>query len=215
MGARRTARSSTSISSSSPAAGCSGAAIGKYQALAYFSDAMSLQIVRNLGGGSLTDALLFSLSELGLAAIALGGAAIFYLGLLWLLRKRWRDAAPLPDHWRPSRRQWALMLVATPLILFGVNRIDDARYAGRPVQRADPDRHLAARGDRLRPGRLELVHLPDRPGAVRRRAPSLCARRAGRRDRPGRVRRRFRLRRRRRDRAAGGDPGRTAAGMSS
>ena len=109
--------------------GMLGAAVGKYQALAYFSDAMSLQIVRNLGGGSLTDALLFSLSELGLAAIALGGAAVCYLGLLWLLRKRWRDAAPLPDHWRPSRRQWALALVVTPLLLFGVNRIDDPRYA--------------------------------------------------------------------------------------
>ncbi|MGE3395944.1 MAG: sulfatase-like hydrolase/transferase, partial [Sphingomonas sp.] len=109
--------------------GMIGAAAGKYQALAYFSDAMSFQIVRNLGGGSLTDALLFSLNEIGLAAIGLGGAAICYLGILWLLRRRWRNAAPLADHWRPSRRQWAAMLVATPMILFGVNRIDDARSA--------------------------------------------------------------------------------------
>lgn len=109
--------------------GMLGAAIGKYQALAYFSDAMSLQIVRNLGGGSLKDALLFSLNEVGLAAIGLLGAAVFYGGLLWLLRKRWCDAPPLADHWRPSRRQWALMLAAMPLLLFGINRIDDARYA--------------------------------------------------------------------------------------
>lgn len=109
--------------------GMLGAAIGKYQALAYFSDAMSLQIVRNLGGGSLTDALLFSLNEVGLAAIGLAGAVVFYLGILWLFRKRWRDAAPLPDHWRPRRWHWALALIATPLLLFGVNRIDDARYA--------------------------------------------------------------------------------------
>jgi hypothetical protein len=109
--------------------GMIGAAIAKYQALAYFSDAMSLQIVRNLGGGSLTDALLFSLNEAGLAVIGVAGATIFYLGLLWLLRKRWRNAAQLPDHWRASWKQWALMLAATPLLLFGVNRIDDARYA--------------------------------------------------------------------------------------
>src|ERR1700709_1007003 len=37
--------------------------VAKYQALAFFSDAMSFQIMRNLGGGSLGDALLYSLSE--------------------------------------------------------------------------------------------------------------------------------------------------------
>src|SRR6185503_6357438 len=36
--------------------------IAKYQALAFFSDAMSFQIVRNLGGGSLVDALRYVLS---------------------------------------------------------------------------------------------------------------------------------------------------------
>ncbi|MGQ0660600.1 MAG: sulfatase-like hydrolase/transferase [Sphingosinicella sp.] len=109
--------------------GMMGAAIGKYQALAYFSDAMSFQIVRNLGGGSLTDALLFSLNEIGLAAIGLVGAALFYFGALWLLRRRWRNAAPLLDHYRPSRRQWLGMLIATPLLLFAVDRIDGARSA--------------------------------------------------------------------------------------
>ena len=36
--------------------------VAKYQALTYFSDAMSFQIVRNLGGGCLVDALKYSLS---------------------------------------------------------------------------------------------------------------------------------------------------------
>src|SRR5690349_14348694 len=35
--------------------GAIAAMVAKYQALAFFSDAMSLQIVRNLGGGSLVD----------------------------------------------------------------------------------------------------------------------------------------------------------------
>ena len=109
--------------------GLVGATVAKYQALAYFSDAMSFQIVRNLGGGSLVDALLFSLSEIGLAVIGLAGAALAY-GLLWLLLRRFgRNAAPLADHYRLSRGKALLALAATPLLLFAVNRIDDARAA--------------------------------------------------------------------------------------
>src|SRR6185436_19168127 len=58
--------------------GAVAALIGKYQALAFFSDAMSFQIVRNLGGGSLVDALLYSLSEAGLILIGGGLALVFY-----------------------------------------------------------------------------------------------------------------------------------------
>jgi len=103
--------------------------IGKYQALAFFSDAMSFQIVRNLGGGSLTDALLYSLSEAGLMLIVGGAALIFYAAVRFAFRRRWREAAPLSDHWRPSGRQLAMLLGATPLLLFAVNRVDDARTA--------------------------------------------------------------------------------------
>jgi hypothetical protein len=103
--------------------------IGKYQALAFFSDAMSFQIVRNLGGGSLTDALLYSLSEAGLMLIVGGAALIFYAAVRLAFRRRWRAVAPLPDHWRPSGRQLAMLLGATPLVLFAVNRVDDARAA--------------------------------------------------------------------------------------
>jgi hypothetical protein len=103
--------------------------IGKYQALAFFSDAMSFQIIRNLGGGSLTDALLYSLSEAGLMLIVGGAALVFYAAVRFFLRRRWREAAPLPDHWRLSGRQLALLLGATPLILFAVDRVDDSRAA--------------------------------------------------------------------------------------
>jgi hypothetical protein len=54
---------------------------------------------------------------------------LFYAGVRLLFRRRWRAAAPLPDYWRPSRRQWLALLLATPLILFAVNRVDDARAA--------------------------------------------------------------------------------------
>jgi hypothetical protein len=98
----------------------------KYQALAYFSDAMSFQIVRNLGGGSLVDALKYSLSEAGLMLLAGGGALAVYGGAFLFLRRRWRHAPPLPDR-RLSRRQLIAALVAAPLALFAANRIDDAR----------------------------------------------------------------------------------------
>jgi hypothetical protein len=103
--------------------------IAKYQALAFFSDAMSFQIVRNLGGGSLMDALLYSLSESGLIAIGLGGGVLVYLAGLLLLRRRWRAAAPLPDAWCLGWKKGLGAFLATALILFGVNRVDDAREA--------------------------------------------------------------------------------------
>ena len=103
--------------------------VAKYQALAFFSDAMSLQIVRNLGGGSLVNALLYSLSEVGLILLALGGAALFYFVALLVLRGRWRRVAPLPDFYRPGRLHLALLFAATPFVLFAMNRVDDARSA--------------------------------------------------------------------------------------
>lgn len=109
--------------------GVLGATIAKFQALAYFSDAMSFQIVRNLGGGSLVDALLFSLSEIGLALIGLAGAAAAYVLIWLLLRRGWRDLPPLPDFYRPSRRAILLAAVAAPLILFAIDRVDAARAA--------------------------------------------------------------------------------------
>jgi len=103
--------------------------IAKYQALAFFSDAMSFQIVRNLGGGSLVDALLYSLSESGLIAIGLLGAGLFYGLALLLLRRRWRNSPPLPDVYRLGWRKGLAAFAGAALLLFGVNRVDDAREA--------------------------------------------------------------------------------------
>ena len=109
--------------------GAIAAMVAKYEALAFFSDAMSFQIVRNLGGGSLAGALLYSLSEAGLMAIVLGGAALFYLLALLVLRRRWRDAPPLPDVYRLGWRKGFAAFLGAALLLFGVNRVDDAREA--------------------------------------------------------------------------------------
>jgi glucan phosphoethanolaminetransferase (alkaline phosphatase superfamily) len=109
--------------------GALGALVAKYEALAYFSDAMSFGIVRNLGGGSLAEALLYSLSEAGLILIGLGGGLLFYLAAWLYLRRRWRNAPPLSDRAKLSRRQLALAVAATSLLLFAANRVGDARSA--------------------------------------------------------------------------------------
>ncbi len=109
--------------------GAIGLTIAKYQALAYFSDAMSLQIVRNLGGGSLVDALLYTLSEAGLIAIAALGAACVYALGWWALRRRWRGATALADHYRFGWRRGLAAFLAVALLLFAANRVDDARSA--------------------------------------------------------------------------------------
>jgi hypothetical protein len=103
--------------------------VAKYQALAFFSDAMSFQIIRNLGGGSLVDALRYVLSDAGLILVALGGAALFYVIALLVLRRAARGVPPLPDCWGPDRRRLAAALAAVPLLLFAANRVPDARAA--------------------------------------------------------------------------------------
>ena len=103
--------------------------VAKYQALSYFSDAMSFQIVRNLGGGSLVDALLYILSEAALMLLVAVGAAVAYVAARLFLRRRWRGIGPLPDRTRLTRRQLALALAAVPLLLFAANRVDSARSA--------------------------------------------------------------------------------------
>ena len=50
----------------------------KYEVLRYFSDAISFQLIRNLGGGSLFDALLFVMNEGALMLGAVAGALALY-----------------------------------------------------------------------------------------------------------------------------------------
>ena len=110
-------------------AGSIGLVTAKYEALAYFSDAMSFGIVRNLGGGSLGQALLYSLSEAGLVLIAIGGGIMLYVASLLFLRRRWRNAAPLPDGPKLTGRQALAAMAVASLLLFAANRVGDARAA--------------------------------------------------------------------------------------
>lgn len=100
--------------------------VAKFEALAYFSDAMGFELIRNLGGGSLFTAALYVLDEatlLGLAAA--GAAAAYYLGFRLVRRfaPEWRSGAD-PLRWRYLP---ALLLAAVPLAL-AAGREPDARY---------------------------------------------------------------------------------------
>lgn len=109
--------------------GWAGAITAKYEALSYFSDAMSFEIVRNLGGGSLAWALLYTLSEAVLPLVLLGGALLVYLAALLFLRRRWREVPPLANRYRLGARQTLGAAAAVALLLYGANRVDDARPA--------------------------------------------------------------------------------------
>jgi hypothetical protein len=103
--------------------------VAKYQALSYFSDAFSFQIVRNLGGGSIVQALLYTMNEAALMLFVALGAFGAYVALRFLLRRRLRGAAALPDRTRLAGRALAAAFAALPLLLLGAMQAGDVRPA--------------------------------------------------------------------------------------
>ena len=89
------------------------ALVSRYQLHSYFGDAMDFALMKNLGGGSLKDALLFSKNE-----IALGLAALATLAAAWWLAarllRRWSgpDQAAARPHWRLALLACAVWLAA-------------------------------------------------------------------------------------------------------
>lgn len=100
--------------------------VAKFEALAYFSDAMGFELIRNLGGGSLFTAALYVLDEASLLGLAAAGAALAYLVCLRLVKRYLPDATAGCDPlgWRHLA---ALLLLAAPLAL-GADLKPDVRY---------------------------------------------------------------------------------------
>lgn len=97
----------------------------KYEVLSYFSDAIGFQLIRNLGGGSLFDALLFVLDEAGLlAAAALGAGALYWICLR--LVRRYGPARIAPSGLRWRHLLW--LALPLPLVALAANREPDVRY---------------------------------------------------------------------------------------
>jgi Sulfatase len=93
----------------------------KAKLFGYFSDELSLDLVRALGGGSLGGALVYAADEALWLAAALVPLALLYLALRRLL-----DFGPEPVPSRPPRRLW-LVWLALPAILFWAGNAGDAR----------------------------------------------------------------------------------------
>lgn len=102
----------------------------KLELLSYFSDTISFQLIRNLGGGSLADAAFFALSETGLYAIYGAVALAVYLAALWVIRRRARRA-PVPPATAPAIA-WATIagvFAALLVAAFLADRDADVRIA--------------------------------------------------------------------------------------
>ena len=98
----------------------------KYEVLSYFSDAIGFQLIRNLGGGSLFDALLFVMDEAALLGLAAAGAGLAYwVGLRLVRRYAPPSVAPAPLRWK--HLLWPAL--ALPFVAFAANRDADTRYA--------------------------------------------------------------------------------------
>jgi hypothetical protein len=100
--------------------------VAKFEALAYFSDAMGFELIRNLGGGSLATAALYVLDEAVLLGVAAGGAALAYLVCFALVKRYLPDSkrGEDPIGWRHLA---GLLALAVPLALAADWR-PDARY---------------------------------------------------------------------------------------
>jgi len=106
--------------------------IAKFELLTYFSDAVSFQLLAKLGGGSLVDAMLFSLSEAALFGEVIAAAALAIGAGLWLAIRFARR--------RPAARQAPMagrgLLVAAlclPVAATAASGNADVRYAADRV----------------------------------------------------------------------------------
>jgi hypothetical protein len=106
--------------------GLAALVVAKFEALAYFSDALGFELVRSLGGGSLAGAMLYVASEAGLALLALAGA----LAGWWAALRLSRRFLPERAEGAPIRKRHLLLLaLPLPFLLLGAARTPDVRYA--------------------------------------------------------------------------------------
>lgn len=105
--------------------------VAKYQVLSYFSDAISFRLIKQLGGGSLVDALIYVMDEAVLIIISSASLILFYwLGIKFIARKL--DNSTDITRKSYSRAQVglfaALALIIAPALLYAVNDLRTVRY---------------------------------------------------------------------------------------
>ena len=108
-----------------------GLLAAQYQLHSYFSDAVGFALLKQLGGGSMVDAIKYGLSEIGVALIALAGAGLA-AWLVWRVLRRLLPAdmacarGPRSRHWLIAVPVFLLIALAVPRTgsdaAFGLNR---------------------------------------------------------------------------------------------
>ncbi len=105
-----------------------GALAAKYQLLSYFSDAISFTLVKSLGGGSVTEAIMFGIHEGGMAVFAAGAGALAYVGgLFWCMHKDSKTVLRTAIT-RASRGRKLVAIALVPTLLLVANLPADGRY---------------------------------------------------------------------------------------
>ena len=102
----------------------------KFKLLAYFSDTLNFVIVRNLGGGSISGALVYVTEETAIIAFMLLVAGGVYLAGLYLIMRSSRRGLPAADYSRrlPAWRLLLAGLVLTTVLIMIVNNNPELRY---------------------------------------------------------------------------------------
>jgi len=94
-----------------------GILVARYQLHSYFSDAMDFALLKNLGGGSLADALLFGMNEIALGlAVAAGLACGWWLAVRVLRQVIAIDSLAPPPPLRAVLATSALWLAALAIV---------------------------------------------------------------------------------------------------
>ncbi|QYU67433.1 sulfatase-like hydrolase/transferase [Leptolyngbya sp. 15MV] len=108
-----------------------GLLAAQYQLHSYFSDAVGFALLKQLGGGSMVDAIKYGLSEIGVAMLALAGAGLA-AWIVWRVLRRLLPADMAPArgprgwHWLLAAPAFCALALAIPRTgsdaAFGLNR---------------------------------------------------------------------------------------------
>ncbi|MGZ8190808.1 MAG: hypothetical protein ACXWTS_06205 [Methylococcaceae bacterium] len=102
----------------------------KFKVLSYFSDTLNLQIIKNLGGGSLKEALIYASDEIALFSEIMFLVALFFVFFINVLKKRSLVNQISETSIEHSSYIGLLIatLVLTPVITYWISNNDFMRY---------------------------------------------------------------------------------------
>lgn len=102
--------------------------VARTKLTAILGGALSLPLIRGLGGGSLVDALVYVLVEAGFVLWIAGGAAVLYGAARFVLRPGQSGPVDEPGPGKALRKAWAAALLV-PILLFAAAGNYDVRLA--------------------------------------------------------------------------------------